>query len=258
MRPLEKTQRLRVATYNVHKCRGLDLKTRPSRIVNVLREVDADVIALQEVASVQQDQARFMATELRYDFCFGGVRNYKGRPYGNVVLSRFPLRATFNHDITIGSREERGCLRVDVEISEKEVLHVFNVHMGTSYFERRRQAQKLVFEVLERSLTVGPRIILGDFNEWSYGLTTRLLKAHFSSSYLSVRKRSRSYPAVLPFLGLDNIYYDRALTLERFVVHKSIAARLASDHLPLVADLVLPRAIMGTKEDQQPTAALAY
>jgi endonuclease/exonuclease/phosphatase family metal-dependent hydrolase len=257
MPPTSHTRRIRVATYNVHKCRGLDLKTRPNRIVNVLRKLNADVIALQEVATVQQDQARFIATALGYEFCFGDVRKYKGAPYGNVLLSRLPVRAARNHNITIGHREERGCLQIDLEISEKEVLHVFNVHLGTSYFERRKQAQRLLFEILNSPRIVGPRVILGDFNEWLVGLTTRLLRAHFGTFYRGLLKRGRSYPTLLPLLRLDNIYYDRALILERFLVHKSMAARIASDHLPLVADLLLPAVMKNKMGNKQVIAALA-
>jgi endonuclease/exonuclease/phosphatase family metal-dependent hydrolase len=248
---------IRVATYNVHKCRGLDLRTRPSRIVGVLRELDADVIGLQEIASVGLDQARFIAAALNFNLSFGHVRKYKEGPYGNAVLSRFAIRASSNHDITIQDREERGCLQVDLEISEKEVLHVFNVHMGTSYFERRRQAPRLVSEVLSGSHLRGPRIILGDFNEWTYGLTTRLLKAQFGASRRRLRKRSRSYPAILPLLRLDNIYHDRELILRRFSVHKSTAALFASDHLPLVADFAIRSDDVRTTEDLPAVNALA-
>jgi endonuclease/exonuclease/phosphatase family metal-dependent hydrolase len=257
MLELETARVIRVATYNVHKCMGIDLKTRPSRIVNVLRELDADVIALQEIARVEQDQAHFIAEALDFDLSFGDVRKYKGGPYGNAVLSRFPIRRSCNHDITIEDREARGCLQVDLQISETQVLQVFNVHMGTSYFERRRQASRLVFEVLRRSHVSGPRIILGDFNEWTYGLTTRLLRAHFGAPHRRQQKQSRSYPAVLPLLRLDNIYHDRRLILKRFSVHKSTAALFASDHLPLVADFALRSDDMQTKEDLQAVAALA-
>ena len=87
---------MRIVTYNIHKCRGLDGRVHPARIVEVLRKIDADIIALQEVLSVpgrpEQDQARFIATELGFNFCLGENRRLHGGVYGNLLLSRFPMR----------------------------------------------------------------------------------------------------------------------------------------------------------------------
>src|SRR5688572_9265398 len=84
-----------IATYNVHKCQGLDRRVLPARIARVMREVDADVWALQEVLSLESsrpemDQAKYLAQELDYELALGHVRPLRGGLYGNVVLSRFP------------------------------------------------------------------------------------------------------------------------------------------------------------------------
>ncbi len=235
------SKRVRIATYNIHKSRGLDWRVRPDRIVEVLREIDADIVALQEVVRAPdtrvEDQARFIATELAYHSCFGENRHVNGAPYGNLLLSRFHLRASCNHDISTDGRERRGCLRADIEIGEM-TLHVFNVHLGTSFFERRRQGQMLVSrEILQRYDLEGPRIILGDFNEWTRGLTSRLLAGHLQSADLQRHLlKSRTYPGVLPFLHLDHMYFDKTLELEQLILHRSRTALVASDHLPLVAD----------------------
>ena len=233
---------LRIATYNTHKSRGLDGRVRPQRIVEVLRELDADLIALQEVVSHsgrerEADQARYFAEELGYSSAMGENRTHKGGAYGNVVLTRFPIQALYNYDISTVGRERRGCLRTDIKVG-KNVLHIFNVHMGTAFFERRKQARKLLAqEILENRDLVGARIILGDFNEWSRGLASRLFTDRFHSAdprrYLG---RGRTYPGVLPFLHLDHIYFDPLLMLNRLNLHRSRKALLASDHLPLVAD----------------------
>ena len=235
--------KIRVATYNVHKCRGLDRRVRPGRIVEVLREIDADIIALQEVLSLQgatreKDQARFISEELKMVCALGGTRVHKGAMYGNVVLSRLPVLETANYDISVHGREERGCMRADIRANGSGVLHVFNVHLGTAYVERRHQGRKLVDEtILNNGQLSGARILLGDFNEWTRGLTTRLLGSHLTSADIKTHlKRSRTYPWVLPFLHLDHIYFDNSLELERMTLHKSRIALVASDHLPLVAD----------------------
>jgi endonuclease/exonuclease/phosphatase family metal-dependent hydrolase len=239
---------MRIVTYNVHKCRGLDRRVRPGRIVLVLREVDADIIALQEVLSVggaarEMDQARFIAEELGYDYCIGENRRLAGGAYGNVILSRLPWRHVHNYDITWRGRERRGCLRVDIETGGSSsgagrLLHLFNVHLGTAYIERRHQARQLVGEqILGSAELTGARIVLGDFNEWTKGLATRLLTEHLQSADVRMHLRSpRTYPGALPLVHLDHIYFDPALELEQLTLHKSLTALVASDHLPLVAD----------------------
>jgi endonuclease/exonuclease/phosphatase family metal-dependent hydrolase len=236
------TDHLRIATYNIHKSRGLDRRLRPQRILEVLRELDADLIALQEVVSRkgsgrEEDQERYFAEELGYYSVMGENRTHEGGAYGNVLLTRFPMHSFHNYDISAAGRERRGCLRADVRLGET-VLHIFNVHMGTAFFERRKQALKLLGkEILERGELAGARIVLGDFNEWSRGLASRLFATRFHSAdphrYLG---RANTYPGVLPFLHLDHIYFDPSLKLNRLSLHRTRKALLASDHLPLVAD----------------------
>jgi endonuclease/exonuclease/phosphatase family metal-dependent hydrolase len=245
--------RLRVATYNVHKCRGWDGRTRPERIARVLDELRADVVALQEVLSFPQsdppeavhreDQAHYLAHALepKYHYWLGENRKHRGAAYGNVVLSRFPIVHMHNYDITHGGRERRGCMRVDLDVNGR-LLHVFNVHLGTGFFERRYQGDLLVGrEILINPELRAPRIVLGDFNEWTRGLATRLLRQHFAEvDVTNGRRRRKTFPGVLPLLHLDHIYYERGLRLAEFRVHRSRRALVASDHLPLVAEFELP------------------
>ncbi|MFY9570857.1 MAG: endonuclease/exonuclease/phosphatase family protein, partial [Blastocatellia bacterium] len=158
--------------------------------------------------------------------------------YGNVVLSRLPMLETRNYDISVRGREQRGCMRADINANGMGLLHVFNVHLGTAFLERRHQAQKLVNTViLNNEELTGNRIMLGDFNEWTRGLATRLLASHLKSADVRMHlPRSKTYPGVLPFLHLDHIYFDDSLLLERMTLHKTRTALVASDHLPLVAD----------------------
>ena len=237
---------LRIVTYNVHKCRGLDRRVRPERIAHVIRETKADVIALQEVLSVEgrgreHDQARFLADELGMEYHIGENRRIQGGAYGNVILSRLPIEKVQNYDITWRGRERRGCLRADVHVGSRRLLHVFNVHLGTAFIERRHQARRLVSsDILGHEELRGARLILGDFNEWTRGLASRLLATHFQSVDIrSHLRRARTYPGVLPLLHLDHIYYDEALELKGLTLHRSRTALVASDHLPLVADFEL-------------------
>ena len=237
---------IRIATYNVHKCVGLDRRCKASRIAEVLQELKPDIVGLQEVLSIGEgsrdlNQAQFLAEELGMNLAMGDVRQLRGGLYGNVVLSRFPVRAFCRFDLSVPGREERGCLRSDILMPTGEVLHLFNVHLGTAFTERRHQAKKLLEHELIRSRNLeGPRIVLGDFNEWIRGLASHMLAAEFTSADIRLHLRqSRTYPGVFPLMHLDHIYYDNDLIVERVALHKSLKALVASDHLPLYADFVL-------------------
>lgn len=134
-------------------------------------------------------------------------------------------------------------MRADISANGIGLLHVFNVHLGTAFLERRQQARKLInAAILNNQELAGARIMLGDFNEWTRGLTTRLLASHLTSADIRTHlPRSKTYPGVLPFLHLDHIYFDDALTLERMTLHRSRTALVASDHLPLVADFQIKK-----------------
>src|ERR1051325_10319832 len=132
-------QNVRVVTYNIHKCQGMDRRVNPARIVEVLGEIDADIIGLQEVLSLEngsreQDQARFISEHLGFDYHLGETRKHKGAAYGNVILSRFPIKTVQLFDLSMQGLEKRGGLRADIKLKNSELLHLFNVHLGTSYF----------------------------------------------------------------------------------------------------------------------------
>lgn len=236
---------IRVATYNTHKGRGIDGRVRPLRIAEVLREIRADIVALQETVSrpgpePAWDQPRYIAEHLGMHWVMGPVRGFRGGIYGNAVLSRFPIRATRTYDLSFVGREERGCVRADIAV-DTLLLHVFNVHLGTAHEERRHQGRRLITgELLNDVALSAPRIVLGDFNEWIPGLVTRLLSVHLESADLRKHlQRTRTYPGLLPLMHLDHIYHDPELHLEKLVLHRSRRALIASDHLPLVADFKL-------------------
>jgi endonuclease/exonuclease/phosphatase family metal-dependent hydrolase len=221
----------------------MDGRVRPDRIAKVLREIDADIVALQEVLSREEaghkhDHAGYVADELGYYSGLGENRRHKGAAYGNLLLTRFPIHTTRNYDITALGREQRGCLRADLKLDDGSLLHVFNVHMGTAFFERRKQARKLLdAAILTNDNLTGARLVLGDFNEWTHGLASRLLRSHFHAADPRAHLgRKRTYPGLLPLLHLDHIYFDPALKLESLTLHRSRTALVASDHLPFVAD----------------------
>ena len=128
-----------------------------------------------------------------------------------------------------------------MELGQNQVLHVYNVHLGPSYLERRHQARRLFdTTILRNGDLTGSRIILGDFNEWTRELASRPLTEHFER--VDVRFYlgwPRTYPGILPFLRLDHIYFDTSLTLEGATLYGSRKQLIASDHLPMIADFYL-------------------
>jgi endonuclease/exonuclease/phosphatase family metal-dependent hydrolase len=224
----------------------MDGRVDPARIASVLRDLDADVIALQEViadpaGAPEANQPAFVASQLGgYTVCFGEARKHLGAPYGNAVLSRLPVVASETYDLTRASRERRGCLRVDVDCGG-EVLHMFNVHLGTSFFERRYQGRRLIStDVLGSAELKHPSIVVGDFNEWTRGLASRLMSQHYRSveSRLHLKHR-KTYPGILPLFHLDHFYFDNTLELLRAELLRNPLALKASDHLPIMAEFTV-------------------
>jgi endonuclease/exonuclease/phosphatase family metal-dependent hydrolase len=234
---------IRIATYNVHRCRGMDRRVSVARITDVIGRLDADVVAVQEIlrgddaAGARADQVRSVAESLHYAFVFGETRRHRGAGYGNATFSRLPITFDAQYDITWRRRERRGCLRTDVLAPDGETLHVYNVHLGTSMFERPHQVGRLLSDEVLHDVTLrGPRLVMGDFNDWTRSVASSLMGSRFESVDMRLLGRRRTYPGLFPMFHLDHFYYDSALRLTSFRLHRSKLALMASDHLPLVAE----------------------
>jgi endonuclease/exonuclease/phosphatase family metal-dependent hydrolase len=220
-----------VASYNIHKARGLDRRVDIDRIGRVLDEIRADVVGLQEV---YRAQAEALAHRLRAHLVLGVTHHHREGPYGNAVLTRLHIEGTEAFDLTWGRREPRGGVRVDLRVAGR-VLHLFNVHLGLRVRERARQVAALVREHVLSEVVSGPRVVLGDLNEWFPGAVGRALKREFHGP-----RTRRTHPSPLPLFALDRIYWDHDVHGEGYHVHRSRLARVASDHLPIVAQLRIP------------------
>jgi endonuclease/exonuclease/phosphatase family metal-dependent hydrolase len=234
-----RTRTLRIATYNIHRCRGLDGRTIPSRIAEVIRAIEPDVIALQEVIGASSNaagHAEELGAQLGMGWVMAPARHLRGCLFGNVVLSRYPIRHHAQYDLSWKTCEPRCCQRVDIAIAN-DTLHLYNVHLGTALLERRYQAGRLGTIVHDQR--VGhPKIVLGDFNEWMKGLATQTLSAKLQSIDLRAHlRRRRTYPGVFPVLHLDHIYYEGSVEVVKLELPRTRLSLMASDHLPLVADL---------------------
>jgi len=217
----------------------MDRRTRPERVAEVLRDVNADIIALQEVVGAGPlggSQIEEIGAALAMGWVMAPTRRLRNHLFGNVVLSRYPIRHHSQHDLSYKTCEQRCLQRVDVDVDGR-VLHVYNVHLGTAILERRYQAQRLATIVSDRHVS-GPKIVLGDFNEWMRGLTTTLLSSKLKAVDLGrYMTRRRTYPGLFPILHLDHIYYDGRIEIVHIELPRTRLSLVASDHLPLVADL---------------------
>lgn len=217
-----------VATYNIHRARGLDGKVSLRRIAEVLRQVDADVIGVQEVFEAQ---AQHLARDLGMQLVTGVTVHRSDGAYGNAILTRLPLQGVATFDLSVRTREARGGIRVDLRFHE-QTLHIFNVHLGLRRRERAEQVKWLVERHILWEERTGPRIVLGDLNEWFPGRVGQALRREFTSL-----RRRLTHPALLPLWPLDRIFWDHAVRGESLRVHQTRLSRVASDHLPLVAKL---------------------
>lgn len=231
---------VRVATYNIHRSRGLDRRTRPERVAKVLTTVAPDIVALQEVIGPGPTGAGHAAA-IGAALGMGGVmaptREFRRHQFGNLVLTRFPVREHGQIDLTWKTCEPRNSQRVAVDLGDHRVLQVYNVHLGTALLERRHQAPRLAAWIHD-SRVPGPKIVLGDFNEWGRGLVDDILARRLESANLFPHlKRRRTYPGFFPLLHLDHIYFEGDIEIRHIDLPRTRLSLVASDHLPLVADI---------------------
>ena len=223
---------LTVASYNIHKGQGIDGRVDLMRIAAVIEELDADLVGVQEI---YRPQAEMLAKRLGVEMHMGVTHTRLEGAYGNAVLTRLPARGSGTFDLTHSLREPRGGIRVDLLLPDG-LLHLFNVHFGLRIRERAAQVARLVREHILHADLTGPRVVVGDLNEWFPGAVGRALRQELAGP-----RNRRTHLSPMPFFALDRIYWDRELHGEGFRVHRSRLARVASDHLPVVARLQLPR-----------------
>jgi endonuclease/exonuclease/phosphatase family metal-dependent hydrolase len=230
---------LRVVTYNIHRARGMDRRTRPERIAKVLAAIDADVVALQEVIGPGpsgRGHAEELGAALGMGWVMAPTRALRRHQFGNVVMSRHPIREHSRVDLSWKTCEPRNGHRVAVDLGVGR-LQLYNVHLGTALLERRYQASRLAGWVHDRRVA-GPKLVLGDFNEWGRNLVADVLGERLQSLDLyPYLKRRRTYPGFFPVLHLDHIYYEGSIEVRRIELPRTRLAMMASDHLPLVADI---------------------
>jgi endonuclease/exonuclease/phosphatase family metal-dependent hydrolase len=226
---------LRVMTYNIHHGRGRDGKIDLHRIAHVIKSISPDLVALQEVdyitnRSGRVDQGLVIAEVLRMEHAVGHNWFMGEGAYGNVFMSRFPLKRIQNIDLSFSRCEPRGCLVTTVQANGK-TMRVGTLHLGLAKAERGHQCGRLF---LDEPFD----LLLGDFNSFPFSRTSRLIRQSYLDAF-SERGRGKgsTFQKFRLGLRLDYIYCGPAWTPLDCWVERSGESALASDHFPLVADL---------------------
>ncbi len=221
-----------VATYNVHGFVGTDGRHDLGRVADVIRELDAPLVALQE--AVHGDGGLdALAGRLGLPVLEGPTLHDHRGPFGNAILTTLPVLGLQRVDLSVPGREPRGALDLRVEVAGAPV-RVVATHLGLARRERRHQIAQLA-DLLRDEADL-PTVLLGDVNEWGWAhRPLRRLRARMSPGPLR-----RTFPARFPVLPLDRIWVDPAPLLVDARAHATPAARMASDHLPLRAELRVP------------------
>lgn len=231
---------LTFASYNIHKAVGLDRRRDPDRILAILHEIDADVIALQEadrrfgrresVLPLQtlDDLGRYRAVPLNH------------RPdsigwHGNALLVRRDFEIADAGVVPLPTLEPRGAVRADLIVTGRRI-RVVGMHLDLSGLRRRQQLRTILSHV-EGCDHACPAVLMGDFNEWSlHGGSLREFQAPWH-----VLAPGRSFPSRRPVAPLDRIVHSREWSLVEAGVHHSQLSARGSDHLPVFARLTLPK-----------------
>lgn len=243
-----------IATYNIHK--GYSQFNRRFVLHDLrerLRELDADIVFLQEVQGAHErfsrqslayallPQHEFLAQESWPHYAYGKNSVYDSGHHGNAILSRYPILNWNNQDISAHRFESRGVLCCELELPQRKIgLYCLCVHLGLFARGRRLQLGSLVDYIQSQVPADAPLIIAGDFNDWN-NRARHLLARELDMQEVFENGRgtlARSYPAGFPLFRLDRIYV-RGLSVIDAAVHSQYPWNKISDHAALSSRLGL-------------------
>lgn len=232
-------------SYNIHKgIGGRDRLYRLERIVEAIRHERPDIVCLQEVdqnvkRSRFDDQPVLLAAALEFEYsAFQFNHRVAKGGYGNLVLSRHPIKHRHNMSLRVRGRKNRRAQIVVVQ-TDNGPVRLVNWHLGLSEKERHWQVEKLLQTDRFHRYSGMPTVVAGDCNDWRNTLHRGALAKHELAQVTAPPSRFRSFPAYMPVGSLDKAFCCNRVVVERAHVVKSLLTRRASDHLPLVIDLKL-------------------
>ncbi len=258
----ESLQKIRVMTYNIHKCLGRDKQHRPDRIVAVIKEYQPDICVLQEVDVGYKipggiHQPEYLDRELSMTSHFQPAIVDGDTLYGNMVFSRFDFklvghqtlpdtpvhkRIKLYERILSSTYEPRGAIWLEADVNGQTV-HIFATHLGLSRAERMAQLKTIMstdWMGAERVINA-PTLFLGDLNDTPGSLLHRKLSERLFDSQMLCdgHRRRKTFMSWWPLRCLDHIFVSRHWHVHAVDVPRTGLTRQASDHLPVIADLIL-------------------
>lgn len=233
----------RVMTYNVHSCVGTDGKLDPGRIAEVIARSAADVVALQELDVGQArtgglHQPEWLAEKLKMFVHFTAARRCDEGHYGNAILSRHPFSVMSEGSLRRRTGEQRAVQWLQVSI-DGLALNVMNTHLSIHFRERLLQIEQLLSaEWIAKSASQLPLVVCGDLNSSRFSPVYRGLRKDLVDAQRANGSRARAtWPSRRPLLRLDHVFTSRSIAVLRCEVRRDRLSMVASDHLPLLAEL---------------------
>ena len=237
-------------TYNVHGCKGRDRIISPRRIAEVIASGSPDLVALQELdvgrrRSDRLDQAELIARELGMNFHFAPAMRVMEEEFGDAILTALPMRfvkagalPSLRFPVKL---EPRGALWAEISLGETRV-QMLTTHLGLVRRERRTQAERLSgADWLSHPDCGDPAILAGDFNFLSRSRAYAHVAARLHDAQRRASgRREPTFPARYPRFRIDYVFVSKSIEVDRVEALRTAATRIASDHLPLIADLRIP------------------
>ena len=247
----EADEPLRVMTYNLHSCVGLDGRIRPERIARVINSFDPDIVAVQEVDAHRPrsgglDQAKVIAGHLRMEHAFYAVFDEQSEKYGLAIFSRFPFEIVKMGHLTpavLGRREARGAMWIILPgVPGSERLHLINTHLGLGREERRRQIEALLGQDWIGGIPPDePIIVCGDLNAGPRSIVWQRLRSDLSDAQIAAPGHvvRATFPTPRALLRIDHLFVSKHFSVRKVEIPRTTTAMVASDHFPLCAELSL-------------------
>ncbi len=227
---------LRIASYNIRKAVGTDRRRRPERILQIIHDLNADIVVLQEADMRLGPRPSALPLDVIQDRTgltpLGFAKNEVSLGWhGNTILVRPDLEVLGIGHLDLPGLEPRGAIFADL-VGEAGRLRIVGMHLGLVRLWRRKQLTAVLSQLAE--LDQVPTVIAGDFNEWSMTVGLGRLAPHFT-----IHAPGKSYHSNRPLAALDRIALDDGLILRGGGVVQDQIARKASDHLPIWVDIAL-------------------
>jgi endonuclease/exonuclease/phosphatase family metal-dependent hydrolase len=241
---------IRILTYNVHSCIGMDGKLSPQRIARIIAQYQPDVVALQELDVGRRrtgnvHQAKIISEYLAMEYHFHPAMHIEEERYGNAILTHLPVKLIKSGILPILPSkpwlEPRGVIWVAVEAYGQQ-FNLLNTHLGLRPAERAIQANALLGEEwLANAKCVGPVVICGDFNSLPNSAVHKRFSRHLNDLQvlLDDHRPKKTFGGRFPSARIDHIFGNSMVNVQHVEVPRTQLTRTSSDHLPLIVDIQL-------------------